>query len=135
MQNSLKWQKGVKIPTVSHKYLNGLNQNCVFSDIKYRQNIALLWEVWRVFLAMFCLCLIPMNIQFWFKPFMWNGSAGNLYTFPTLYISSVFYNLDKNLTYHLLVLNIGMRGSSSIGIIIIMGMIVRIMTPSSVRGI
>ena len=31
---------------------------------------------------MFCLYLISLNKQFWFKPFMWNGSAGNLYTFP-----------------------------------------------------
>ena len=48
---------------------------------------------------------------------------------------SAFSETDKKLTYQLLVLKIGMRGSCSIGIIIIMWMIIRIMTPSSVRGI
>ena len=52
MQNSLKCQKGIKIPAdLFHK--NGLNQNCVFSDIKYKQNIAL--QGFESFLAIFCL--------------------------------------------------------------------------------
>ena len=42
-------------------HINGLNQNFSFSNTKYRQNIALLWEVLRVFLPMFCLYLISLN--------------------------------------------------------------------------
>ena len=74
------------ITKVAERYLfhiNRLNQNFLFSDIKYRQNIALLWEVSRVFWQCFaCIWYHRTNIF---------GSSrlcetGHLYTFPILYM-------------------------------------------------
>ena len=65
----LKWQKGIKIPSS-----DGLNQNIV---IKYIQ--AKHFERFReFFFAIFYVYLISLYKQFWFNPFFWNRSDGNL---------------------------------------------------------